>query len=120
VPVVIVLTPSNLNPKFLPLQIPLHRIPMIPLNDNYPFLNRSSGPTVLFQILGKGFQGLIIEIESKHSCHGLPLPAFGLTSDTDGAVLFELRLGIRPFPFLFAGTAGNRFLALRADAAFLG
>jgi hypothetical protein len=75
---------------------------------------------LLFQVLGKGFQFLIIEFESKHSCHGLSFPTFGFTLDSDDALLFELRLGIRPSPFLFAGTAGNRFLALRADAAFLG
>jgi hypothetical protein len=88
---------------------------MIPLNDNHSILNRSSGPTLLFQVLGKGFQILIIEVESKHGCHGFSLPAFGFTLDSDDAVLFELRLGIRPY--LFAGTAGNRLSALGTDSS---
>ena len=109
---------GNLNPEPIPLQKPLHSIPMIPLNNDHPVLNRSSSPTVLFQILCKGLQGLIIEVESKHGCHGLALPTFCFTSDTDDAVGFELRLGL--WPFLFAGATGDRLLALGADAACLG
>lgn len=91
---------------------------MIPLNNDHPILHRSTGPTELLQILCKGLQGLIIEVESKHGCHRLALPAFGLTSDTDDAVRFEL--GSRFRPVLFAGAAGNRLLALRADPACFG
>ena len=108
---------DNLRIPF-PLQKPLYRIPVIPLNDDHPVLNRSTSPTVLFQILGKALQGLIIEVESKHGCHGLALPAFGFTLDSDDAVRFELRL--RLWPFLFAGVTGEWLLALGTDAACFG
>jgi hypothetical protein len=67
------------------------------------------------QILGKNFQGLIIEIKSKHGCHGLALSAFGFTPDADDADRFELKLGF--VLFLFVDIVGNRLLALGADAA---
>ena len=88
---------------------------MIALDDDHPVLDRSTCPTVLFQLFGNSLQGIVLEVKASYDSYRFAFAALHLTAEPDDPVLFYVGLRLCR-TLLLTGACRYRFLTLGADA----